>query len=93
MQTASVVLLTNAAATSGARQWPGGRGLFMVVATFGGGSVALEYRGPDNTTWLAAPAVSLTANGGVVFELPPCEVRAVVTTATAVYATVARIPS
>lgn len=92
MHTASVLLLSNGSATSAAKPWPGGRGLFSAEATFGGGSVALEYSGP-NGTWLATPAVSLSANGGVLFELPPCNIRAAVVTATGVYATAARIPS
>lgn len=97
MHTASVSLLENAAATGAAKYWPGGRGFFAAVATFGVGSVALEYLGPDSTTWLAASDVagspaSLTAAGGVLFELPPGQIRAAVATATAVYATAARIP-
>lgn len=92
MNTAGVELLSNGSATGAAVQWPGGRGLFVVEATFGGGSVALEYRGPAGG-WLATPAVSLTAAGGVLFELPPGEVRAAVVTATGVYARADRIPS
>lgn len=91
MQSAGVELLSNASATGAAAQWPGGRGLFSAEATFGGGSVGLEYRGPAGG-WLATPAVSVTAAGGVLFELPPCEIRAVVVTATGVYARADRIP-
>lgn len=91
MNSAGVQLLTNASATGAGVQWPGGRGLFTAEATFGGGSVALEYRGP-NGSWLNTPVVSLTAAGGVLFELPPCEVRAAVVTATNVYARADRIP-
>ncbi len=93
MQTFSLKLLTNASATSdGTHQWPGGKGVYAVKATFGGGSVALQFRLPDHATWFTPTDGSLTADGGVVFELPPCLVRALVTTATAVYATMARIP-
>jgi hypothetical protein len=74
-------------ATSAAKIWPGGVGIFMAEATFGGGSVKLQYKLP-NANWIdAGPDTSLTANGGGVFELPPCEIRAAVATATAVYAT------
>jgi hypothetical protein len=92
MNSYGVALLTNASATGAAAAWAGGRGLFAAEATFGGGSVGREYLGP-NGTWLATPAVSLTANGGVIFELPPCQIRAAVVTATAVYARADRIPA
>jgi hypothetical protein len=87
-----IKMLTNASATSAAMQWPGGRGWFAVKATWGGGSVALHYLLPDGATYVAAVA-ALTADGGVAFELPPCLVKAIVATASAVYASAARIPS
>jgi hypothetical protein len=89
---ASLQLLSNASATSAVMQWPGGRGWFSAKATWGGGSVGLQYLLPDGATYVAAHT-ALTADGGVAFELPPCLVKAVVTTATAVYATAARITS
>lgn len=79
------VLLSNASATGNAVQWDGGTGLFSVVATFGGGSVTLQYLGPDGSTWLTA-ATALTANGVAQVRLPPGRVRAAVATATGVYA-------
>lgn len=93
MHTASVPLLVNGAATTAAKAWPGGKGMFAVKATFGGGSVALQVLLPDGSTWYTPAGLSLTADGAVLFELPPCLVRALVTTATAVYATADRIPS
>lgn len=98
MITSGVILLTNGSATTGALQWPGGRGRFEVAAAFGGGTVALESLMPDSATWAAVKdyngtAVSLTVAGGQVFDLPPCPIRAVVTTATGVYAAANRIPS
>lgn len=89
---AGFTLLSNASATSAVFDWPGGRGWFAAKATWGGGSVGLQYMLPDNTTYVAAHT-ALTADGGVAFELPPCKVKAVVATATAVYASAARIPS
>lgn len=96
--TYSARLLTNASATGSAVNWAGGRGFFSAVATFGGGSVSLQYLAPDNTTWITASTVAgaaatLTATGGLLFELPPGQIRASVVTATAVYADAARIPS
>ena len=89
MQGFSVKLLTNASATGSAVQWPGGVGIFMVKAT-GYGTVSLQYQLPDNTTWVTPTDGALAADGGVVFELPPCNIRAAVATATAVYATASR---
>lgn len=91
MNSASVVLLSNASATGSAKQWPGGRGWFAAKATWGGGSVALHFLLPDGTTFALA-CTALSADGGIAFELPPCQIKGVVATATAVYATVARIP-
>jgi hypothetical protein len=99
MDSHSVALIENGAATSGPFNWPGGRLAFSVVATFGGGSVALEYMGPDAATWIPAvkdtdgTAVSVAAAGMVICELPPGLIRAAVVTATAVYARADRIPS
>jgi hypothetical protein len=85
----TITLLSNGSATSSEKIWPGGVGVFMAHATFGGGSVKLQYKLPDGSTWTDAGAdTSLTADGGGVFELPPCNIRAAVATATGVYAAV-----
>lgn len=92
MNTASVIPTTAGVA------WPGGRGFFAVTATFGAGSVALETLAPDGSTWIAVPnagtgaAISFTAAGGALFELPPCRIRLAVVTATGVNALASRIP-
>lgn len=91
MNTASVELLANGSATSASMQWPGGQGMFTVTAT-GYGSVSLQYLGPNGSTWITPPSGTLTADGGFVFELPPCPIRASVVAATAVYARADRIP-
>lgn len=83
----------NTTIAPGAGQWPGGKGFFAVKATFGGGSVALQFQLPDNITWATLTNGSFTADGGMVFELPPCLIRALATTATSVYANAARIPA
>lgn len=85
-------LLENASATGSAVQWGGGRGVVCVVATFGGGSVTLQYLGPDGSTWLTA-ATAFTANGLASFELPPGRIRAAVATATGVYANAEQVKS
>lgn len=79
------ILLSNASATGAPAQWRGGRGVLTAVATWGGGNIALQYMGPDGSTWLAV-GTALTANGLSTFELPPGLIRAAVTTATAAYA-------
>lgn len=78
-------LLNNASATGSAARWNGGRGVFSAVATWGGGNVQLQYLGPNGSTWLNVGS-ALTADGLAAFELPPGQIRAAVTTATAVYA-------
>ncbi len=90
--TASVDLMLNGSGTGAAVQWPGGKGLFDVIATFGGGSVALQYLGANGSTYKTPTNGSLTANGEFIFELPPGPIRALATTATAVYARASRVP-
>ena len=81
-----VDLATNAGAGNGAEcEWRGGQGLFMAEATWGGGSAKLQMKSP-NGTWIDVPSASLTANGMYVFNLPQCDIRVVIATATACYA-------
>jgi hypothetical protein len=69
----------------------GGSYAVDVLATWGGGSVTLERLGPDGSTYLTA-ATAFTANGSSTVSLPPGTYKFAVTTATAVYAAVTRIP-
>lgn len=78
-------LLENASATGAAVKWPGGRGVFMAEATWGGGSVKLQMQTP-NGTFVDIDGASLTANGTKAFDAPAGFIKAVVATATAVYA-------
>lgn len=96
MNTASVLLLSNASAASAAKQWPGGRGTFTVVGTFAGATIALQKRGPDGSTWVdVGSGTTFTANGVGNFDLPPGEIRANVTGGppSGVYADAARVPA
>lgn len=80
-------LLENASATGDAVYWSGGRGAFSVKATWGGGTVKLQFQLKDGSTWVdVGPDVTLTADGIGGFELPHGYIRAHVATATAVYA-------
>lgn len=82
----AVVLASNATTGNGtAYYWPGGRGLFMAEATWGGGTAKLQFTTP-NGTYVDYPSGSLSANGGILFELPPGQIRVVIATATACYA-------
>lgn len=104
MNTASIVLIANGAATSAAKLWPGGKGVLTVVGTFGGAAVTMQYLGPDNTTYVDVKAldpttgnqttVSLSAAGSIGFILPPTPVRVVVTggAPSGLYADAARVP-
>jgi hypothetical protein len=86
----NVELAKNASATSSAMNWPGGSGSFIATATFGGGTVKLQYLGPDGSTWIdVGTDTTLTAAGGGNFELPPGQIRVNIATATAVYASAA----
>lgn len=88
-------LLANTAATGAQATWPGGMGLFDVVATaFAGASVTLQRLGPDGSTWLpVGPDTTLAANGQGIFTLPPGPIRAAISGGppTAVYANVTRL--
>lgn len=88
-----ITLLSNASATGSAVKWPGGRGVFNVVATFSGGTVKLQYLGADGSTYVDyGAATTLTAAGSGVFELPAGTlIKANVATSTAVYASVAQV--
>lgn len=86
-----VSLASNISATPSAwSQWPGGKGTFAAEATWGGGTVKLQTRAPNGTAIDVGAYTTLTANGAGNFELPPCEIRANIATATAVYATATR---
>ena len=86
MATTTDILAQNASATGGEVSWPGGEGVFMAEATWGGGTVKLQFKTP-NGTWIdAGTETTLTANGAGAFLLPPCLIRASIATATAVYA-------
>lgn len=74
----------------------GGRYVFNAVATFGGGNVQLQMLAADGTSWVApkdigGSANNLTAAGSQTVDLPAGQFRVAVTTATAVYASVARV--
>lgn len=93
MRATDSVLFSNIAATTSAFILYGGYYKFAVVATWGGGSVKLQLLGP-NSTWLEVDATntSFTADGHGNAALPPGQYRLLVATATAIYASIVRIP-
>lgn len=80
----NITLISNGAATGGAKPWRGGRGVFSVPdGTFSGATVKLQWRPIGATAWLDVDRigdafVTLTAAGGGGFELPQCDIRAAV---------------
>lgn len=88
MTQSALILASNSSATSSdVFTWPGGIGMFSCEATWGGGNVALQFKTIQGT-WIAVGTnTNITANGAGGFILPAgTQIRAAVTTATAVYA-------
>jgi hypothetical protein len=91
----SLALLADASATGSAFDWPGGSGAFIVDrGTFSGATVKLQFSIDGGTTWLDVDQggdtyVTLTTAGAGAFDLPACEIKAVVSggTPSALYAT------
>lgn len=75
--------VNSAAGTTPWFYWRGGKGLLMATAAWAAGNAQLQIKGPSGVALnVGAP---ITADGIVAFELPPGEIRAVITTAGAVY--------
>lgn len=72
----------------------GGVYVLTGVATWGGGNIDLQKLGPDGSTLLdLSTPVKLTANGCTApAYLPPGQYQLTVTTATAIYAELSRVP-
>lgn len=88
------VKFSDIAASTAAFALRGGKYAVAAVATFGGGSVKLQALGPDGSTYLSvASGTDFTAAGYGVIDLPPGQYRFTIATASAVYASVSRIPA
>jgi hypothetical protein len=77
-------LVSNGGTTSLQLRWEGGVGVFSCVGTFNAATVALQYRGPDDSTFLpvvssAGTAASLTAAGSATFYLHRTIVQVAIT--------------
>jgi hypothetical protein len=96
---ADAVEFSNISATTAPFTLKGGFYAVACVAAFGGGSVELQGLAPDQSTYLSVPAalpagaaLKLSANGMIQGYLVPGTYKIVVTTASAVYCSVAAIP-
>lgn len=81
--------------TTVARELHGGKYAIDVVGNISGnGTVTVQRLGPDGTTQLAA-AAAFTANGTTTVDMPDGQYSVVTsaTNASAVYVTIARIPT
>jgi hypothetical protein len=85
---------SNIGATTAAFALRGGKYAVTAVATFGGGSVKFQILGADGSTFISvSSATDFTAAGEATIDIPPGQYRFTVTTATAVFASVARVPT
>lgn len=87
----AITLASNASADGAWFAWPGGMGEFRVEGSFPG-TVKLQCKGPNGTAQDVGTDTTLSAAGGGIFYLGAGEIRAAITTATAVYAMALRIP-
>lgn len=70
-----LLLNSNASGASAVAQWGGGAGVLEISATsFGGATVSLQVRNLDGT-FSDVTGTALTADGCVLFALPPGQVR------------------
>ncbi len=87
------LVLTSNSSTPAYLNWHGGRCMLIANATWGGGNIKLQTPGPDASGTATDIANStLSANGTLNLDLPPGQYKVVITTATAVYASLIHIP-
>lgn len=85
-------IVSNISVTPAAFPLKGGVYCLDAIAAWGGGSLTLTRLGPDGTTYLTA-ATAITADGSSgAIALPPGTYKFTIATATAVYASLTRIP-
>lgn len=91
MRAGEAVAFSNISATTAAFALEGGMYQVDFKATWGGGSATLQQLGPDDTTWLSVSNAQ-TVDGGQTLYLPPGQFRVSITTATALYSRITRVP-
>lgn len=82
---------SNISATTAAFTVEGGIYSLDVTATFGGGNVQLQMLAVDGSTWINVGTSVTAAGQQSPLYLPPGQFRLSITTATAVYASLARV--
>lgn len=84
---------SNISATTALFTLTGGKYAVDVHASFGGGNIHLQKLLPDGSTLLdVGSSTNFTGDGTVAVDLGPGQYKFVITTATAVYAQIVRIP-
>jgi hypothetical protein len=86
------VTFSNIAATTAAFALGGGLYVSDVKATFGGGNVALQRIMPDASTYVTVITAQTADGASSATYLPPGQYKYLITTATAVYIALTRIP-
>lgn len=82
---------SNISANSGQINLNGGKYGLTASATWGGGNAVLQRLSADGSTYVPVHT-QFTANGYVAVDIPPGIYRVSVTTATAVYFEIVKIP-
>jgi hypothetical protein len=87
------VSFSNFSASTSAFQLRGGLYAAAAKATWGGGSVKLQALGPDGSTYTSVSSgTGFSADAYATAYLPPGQYRFTIATASAVYASVTRVP-
>lgn len=74
-ETSSDVVLASSNTAVTSVKWPGGRGVFMALAS-AWGTATLQFQMPDGSTWVDVGSdTTLSATGAGGFELHPCDIR------------------
>lgn len=85
--------LSNSAPGSFPFKLDGGRYQMAAAGTFGGGNTKLQQLMPDGATFVDVPSSTISAAGvSGIFDLPPGQYQIVITTSTAMYVSLVRIP-
>ena len=87
------VSFSNISATTAAFTLRGGNYAALVTATFGGGNLQLQALAPDGVTFVNVGSTITTAVLTAYNNLPPGSYKWVVTTATAIFVSLTRIPA
>ena len=98
MNVSQSYIASNISATTAAFTLNGGRYVMAAHATWGGGNITLQLLCPDGSTFVSVKDIggsanTLTADGSQTMDCPPGQYRITVTTASAIYASIASVPT